>query len=431
MFTPSQRFRSVAADVPVERRLRDMESLLSVTRAIAAEPDLTRLLVLLAREASKVLQVQRTSLWLIDSATGELFTRVAEGVDAIRVPAGAGIVGSVAASGDFVAIPDAYKDSRFNPEVDKKTGFHTKEILCVPLYGVEDHRVIGVLQALNKTDGETITPYDIELALLVSAQAGVALEQAGMREYAAEMKRLQAEMNLARSIQQRLLPRESPKLPALDVAGINRAASETSGDYFDYVQLPDDRFGVIIADVTGHGLGAALIMTAARAFLRALCESDADPSRIAMRGNNLLEKDLENGNFLSLCLAAFSPDGRTLHYISAGHEPPLVYRPSAKAFATLDSTGPLLGILPGAEFALGGPLDLQKDDVLLFMTDGLFECMNQSDETFGIERVKDALEPLAANSAQEILNGLLAATDAWANGVTQRDDITLVVVKVR
>ena len=86
--------------------------------------------------------------------------------------------------------------------------------------------------------------------------------------------------------------------------------------------------------------------------------------------------------------------------------------------------------LPGAEFAVGGPLDLQKDDVLLFMTDGLFECMNQSDETFGIERVKDTLERSASGSAQAILDGLLAAADAWANGVTQRDDITVVVVKV-
>lgn len=430
MLSPTQRFNSIAADVPVERRLRDLESLLSITRAMAAQPDLIALLLLLTRECSKVLQVERTSLWMIDPHTGELFTRVAEGVNEIRVPKGAGIVGAVADSGDLVLIPDAYQDSRFNPEVDRKTGFKTREILCVPLLDVTGTRIVGVLQALNKTNGEPLSPYDVELALLIAAQAGVVLEQAGLREQAAEHKRLQAEMDLARSIQERLLPRQSPQVPGLDIAGVNRPATETSGDYFDYAALPDGRLGVIIADVTGHGLGAALIMTAARAFVRALCGVDGDPGRIAARSNDLLEKDLENGNFLSFCLAAFSVDGRTLHYVSAGHEPPLVYRPSERQFATLDSTGPLLGILPGAEFAVGGPLDLQKDDVILFMTDGLFECMNASDETLGIERVKQTLEQQAAQSAAGILDALLAQADEWTAGNPPRDDITVVVVKI-
>jgi len=430
MVTPTQRFQSVAADVPMERRLRDLEGLLSITRAMAAQPDLAQLLVLLTRESSKVLHVERSSLWMIDTNTGDLFTRVAEGVDEIRVPKGAGIVGAVAESGDLVLIPDAYKDARFNPEVDRKTGFKTREILCVPLYDVSGTRVVGVLQALNKTDGEGLSPYDVELALLIAAQAGVVLEQAALRDQAAEQKRLQAEMNLARSIQERLLPRQAPEFPGLDIAGTNRPATETSGDYFDYALLPDGRLGVIIADVTGHGLGAALIMTAARAFVRALCGSDGDPGRIASRSNDLLEKDLENGNFLSFCLAAFSIDGRTAHYVSAGHEPPLVYRPSQRQFATLDSTGPLLGILPGAEFAVGGPLNLEKDDVLLFMTDGLFECMNSNDETLGIERVKETLERQAGLSAAGILDALLAQADGWTAGNPPRDDITVVVVKI-
>jgi len=430
MLSPTQRFNSIAADVPVERRLRDLESLLSITRAMAAQPDLVALLLLLTRECSKVLRMERTSLWIVDPHTGALFTRVAEGVDEIRVPKGAGIVGSVSETGDLVLIPDAYQDSRFNPEVDRKTGFKTREILCVPLHDVTGTRIVGVLQALNKTNGESLTPYDVELALLIAAQAGVVLEQAGLREKAAEHKRLQAEMDLARSIQERLLPRQNPQVPGLDIAGVNRPATETSGDYFDYAKLPDGRFGVIIADVTGHGLGAALIMTAARAFVRALCDANGDPARIAARSNDLLEKDLENGNFLSFCLAAFSVDGRTLHYVSAGHEPPLVYRPSERQFASLDSTGPLLGILPGAEFAVGGPLDLQKDDVLLFMTDGLFECMNANDETLGIERVKQTLEEQAAQNAAGILDALLGQADAWTAGNPPRDDITVVVVKI-
>ena len=429
--TDTQRLRAAAANVPLEQRVHDLEAILSVTRAMAAEQDLARLLSLLASACSNVLQVERSSIWVVDPEAGDLFTRVAEKMDAIRVPKGKGIVGAAAADGEPLLIPDAYADARFNPEVDKKSGFRTRQILCYPLKDVEGARVVGVIQALNKTGGRDFNPYDMELASIIAAQAGVVLEQAALREQAIEKKRLQAEMNLAHSIQQRLLPRESPELAALDVAGCNRPATETSGDYFDYVTLPDGRLGVIIADVTGHGLGAALIMTSARAFTRALCGSMSNPSNILAAANGLLAKDLESGNFLSFLLAAFDKEGKTLEYASAGHDPPLCYRPGADQFAELESTGPLLGIVDGMEFGLGGPLPLEPGDVLLFMTDGLFECMNPNEQTMGKDRVRDVVRAHSKESATAIAEALLKSVDEWTEGRPPRDDVTIVVVKVK
>jgi serine phosphatase RsbU (regulator of sigma subunit) len=286
-----------------------------------------------------------------------------------------------------------------------------------------------VLQALNKKDG-ALSAYDVDLATTIGAQVGEVLEQAALREQALDRKRLQAEMDLARSIQQRLLPAASPQAQGLDIAGTNHPATETSGDYYDYVPLSDGRLGVVIADVTGHGLGAALVMTAARAFVRAACGGESDPGKVLAVCNNLLAQDLDAGNFLSLCLAAFDPAARTLQYSSAGHDPPLLYRPSENTFAELESTGPLLGIVPGMDFAVSDELPLQPGDVLLFMTDGLFECMNDAEETFGKERLKDIVRAHAAESASAILTALLAATSAWTGGQPPRDDITVVVVKV-
>ena len=426
----SQRLASVAADVPLQQRLRDLEAVLAITRSMAAESDLTRLLILLTAACSKVLHVERTSIWLVDPTTGELFTRVAEGVDAIRVPKGRGIVGAVAEQGETVLIADAYADARFNPEVDLKTGFRTRNILCVPLRDIDGTRVVGVVQSLNKASGEAFSPYDVELAKIIAAQAGVVLEQAALRESALERKRLQAEMDLARHIQQRLLPRESPQLSGLDIAGVNIPATETGGDYFDYIPLPDGRLAVVVADVTGHGLGAALIMTAARAFLRGVCCRQSDPAVLLETCNDLLEKDLEAGNFLSLCLAAFDNGDCTLQYSSAGHDPPLVYRPAEDTFVELESTGPLLGIVPGSSFEVSPRLPLQQGDVLLFMTDGLFECMSLEQETFGKDRLKDVVRRSVAQSSKVILSELLAATSQWTGGQPQRDDITAVVVKV-
>ncbi|MCY3022039.1 MAG: SpoIIE family protein phosphatase [Planctomycetota bacterium] len=396
---------------------------------MAAQPDLTRLLVMLAASCSKVLEAERTSIWVVDLQTGDLYTRVAEGMGAIHVPRGKGIVGAVAESAQTVLIPDAYADPRFNPEVDRTSGFRTRDILCLPLKDIEGTRVVGVLQALNKTDG-AMDDYDVELASIIGAQVGVVLEQAALREQAMERKRLQAEMDLARSIQQRLLPSRSPQVKGLDIAGANTPATETSGDYFDYVPLPDGRLGVVIADVTGHGLGAALVMTAARAFVRAWCGTESDPGKILGGCNNLLEKDLDAGNFLSLCLAAFDPRRGTLAYASAGHDPPLVYRSTEDGFSELESTGPLLGVAEGMEFGVSGPVPLLCGDVLLFMTDGLFECMNERDETFGKERLKEIIRARSNDSAADILGALLEATRAWTAGKPPRDDITVVVVRV-
>lgn len=425
----SRRMRAVAHDVPLERRVVDLESILSLTRAIAAESDLTRLLHLLAASCRKVLQVERTSIWVIDPETGELFTRVAEQTGTLRVPAGKGIVGAVAEAGEPLLIPDAYADPRFNPDVDKKSGFRTREILNVPLFSAESDRVVGVLQALNRVEGK-LGAYDLELAGLIAAQVGVVLEQAALREQAEERKRLQAEMDLARGIQQSLLPEQAPDVAGLEIAGANRSAAETSGDAFDYVDLGEGRTGVIVADVTGHGLGAALIMTAARAYLRALCEAHGDPAKVLAAANALLSRDLKDGNFLSLCLAVFDPEKGEIRFASAGHDPPLVYRPSEDVFAELDSTGPLLGVLPEADFEVIGPLPAQPGDVMVFMTDGLFECMDAGEETFGKVRVQETVRATARKSAGEILDALLAAADRWTGGRPPRDDITLVVVKI-
>jgi len=415
--------------VPPMTRLRDLEAILSVTRAMAAEPDLARLLMMLAAACTKVLQVERTSVWVVDQSTGGLLTRVAEGMDVIRVPKGKGIVGAAAAGGQAILIPDAYADPRFNPEVDKMSGFHTREILCLLLRDVTGKRVVGVLQALNKKDGK-LSAYDVELASTIGAQAGVMLEQAALREEAQERRRLQAEVDLAHSIQQRLLPHESPKINGLDVAGANRPATETSGDYFDYIALPDGRLALVIADVTGHGLGAALMMTATRAYVRALCETNTEPGKLLSHANDLLERDLEGGNFLSLCVAVFDLGTVALSYASAGHDPPLLYRPGEDAFAELDSTGPLLGILPGTQYEARGPLPWQSGDVLVFMTGGLFECMKSNDETFGKERLKDLIRARAKDTAAAVLAALLRATSGWTAGRPPRDDTTLVVVKV-
>jgi hypothetical protein len=435
-----------------------LEAILEVTRALAAEPDLDRLLALLAAAASKVLQAERTSVWAADGDRQTLLTRVAEGAETLRIPWGAGLVGEVCRTGLPVNIPDVYADARFNRETDRQTGYRTRSMLCLPLFDFDGQTVVGALQALNKRNGGTFDDYDLELARTLGAQAGVILRQAAVRAEWAEAKRRQAELDLARKIQQGLLPGYVPipgarnaaapmtepaaaarRAWGLDVAGASQPAVETGGDFFDYLLLPPavpggaQRLGIVIADVTGHGLGAALLSVAARACLRALAETETHPSNLIAAANRLLVHDLRDGTFLSLLLVVFDPSTGTLTYVSAGHPAPLLLRPKDNSFWAGDSTGPLLGILPDATFTARTPPAPETGDVVLLLTDGIPETTDAAGEALGEKRVRDlTLRAAKKNQARaaDILDALLTETDAHLAGRPPADDRTAVVIRV-
>jgi len=290
---------------------------------------------------------------------------------------------------------------------------------------------------LNKRKKKAFDSYDEYLLDVLGSQGGVVLEQARLREVYIEQKRMQAEMELAAIIQKRLLPANAPEIKGLEVAGISKPSSETGGDYFDYLPLQDgsvqagpvSRLGVVVGDVTGHGVGAALIMTAARAMIRSQALTGILPDAILKHTNNMLEQDLDAEQFLSLCYGVFDMKAKTFVYTSAGHEPPLVYRPANQTWMKLDSTGTLLGLFPELEFPMADPLPLISGEIFLFFTDGLFEAMNKDSEQFGIDRVKQLVANNASRSAREILDHLMVGVEAFTEGLPQRDDITLLVVK--
>ncbi|MGH7145898.1 MAG: PP2C family protein-serine/threonine phosphatase [Planctomycetota bacterium] len=427
----STRIKGIAS----ERQLSDLSDILKISRELVVEKDLDRLLQLIVAAITRILDAERSSLFIVEPEKNEMYTRIAQGdgVGTIRIPLGLGIAGSVAVAGKTVNIPDAYADARFNPEVDKRTGFRTRSILCMPLRDHTD-RIVAVAQVLNKKSGRPFNHYDEYILDALGAQAGVVLEQARLRDIFLEQKRMQAEMDLAASIQRRLLPAASPTLPGLEVAGYYKASSETGGDYYDYLVTVDGDgprpLGVLIGDVTGHGVGAAMIMTAARAMVRSLAQAGHPPDRVLTLTNNMLERDLEEGKFLSLCYGVFGPGGRQFSYTSAGHEPPLIFRPGEQAWMELESTGLLLGLIRDMEFPLAGPFDLQAGDIFVFFTDGLFEAMNAAEETYGMDRMKAQVETHADDSAQALSERLLASVNAFTGGLPQRDDVTLVVVKI-
>ncbi|MDP7035441.1 MAG: SpoIIE family protein phosphatase [Planctomycetota bacterium] len=413
------------------RRIDDLRIVLETTRALQVEKDIDALLNLLLAAATRVVGADRSSLFLVDHATAELYSKIAEGEEGeeIRFPMGAGIAGSVANTREVINIENAYDDSRFNPEIDKKTGYRTHTILCVPLVTHED-KVVGVIQCLNKVGG-TFDGYDIEILEALSIQAAVAIDNHQLAAHYLDKQKIQASLGIAREIQAHLLPGKTPNLSGYDVGASCVACDETGGDYFDFFTEDPDRLGVVVGDVSGHGVGSAIVMATARASLRALRSTLTDVEQVVKRLNNLLVDDLHHGRFMTLFHGSLDYSEGIFRYVSAGHDAPIHYHHAKNEFSSLDSTGLPLGWVSEDD---GYRLDVEEisfgeGDILVLMTDGIWEAVNEDKEAFGKERMCDIILRMKDRSAQEIVDQLFEEMESFCGQQMRQDDVTVLVVR--
>ncbi|MDD4868567.1 MAG: SpoIIE family protein phosphatase, partial [Mycobacterium sp.] len=302
-----------------DRQIEKLRRLLDITRQMAASTDLSELLGTIVDATREVLDCQRATIFLYDRHTSELYSRVATGVESIRFPANRGIAGAAAQQRIVVNVPDAYADPRFNQEIDRQTGFRTHNLLTFPLENLSGE-LMGVLQALNKSDGP-FGAADEDLARVLSAQAGVALHRYVLLEEYAHKQRMARDLELARRIQQALFPEHTPAIGCYEVAGWNRAADETGGDCYDFIPLAGGRCAFLLADATGHGIGAALVMAQCRSLVRAMLSVTQDLSAVGARVNQFLGHDLLDDRFVTAFVGVLDPQRHRLEYVAAGQGP--------------------------------------------------------------------------------------------------------------
>ncbi|MFQ5489269.1 MAG: PP2C family protein-serine/threonine phosphatase [Phycisphaerae bacterium] len=411
----------------LQRRIDHLTTLLEVTKQMAATTELRPLLGRVEQATLEVLDCERATVFLYDGVVDELYSEVATGGTEIRFSAKLGIAGEAARTRCIVNVPDAYADPRFNQEVDRKTGFRTRNLLSFCLIGY-DGQMVGVLQALNKRGG----PFgreDEELAATLSSQAGVAVQRQMLLEQYAQKQRLERDLAVARDIQQSLLPESDPKIDGYDLAGWNQPADETGGDCYDYVEMPEGCWGLVLADATGHGIGPALCVSECRALLRASIAGPDDLSDGMQRSNALLGEDLPAGRFVTTFFGVLDPGQHTVRYVSAGHGPLLHYRAADKQRVELPATTLPMGIVPDLDTDQPEPIVLARGDTLLLLTDGFFEWANPADEQFGCDRIFDLIEANPQATAAETIRLLHQAVVAFGNGTPQADDLTVIAVK--
>jgi serine phosphatase RsbU (regulator of sigma subunit) len=247
------------------------------------------------------------------------------------------------------------------------------------------------------------------------------------------LRTVEHELDIAREIQTGLLPVGSPKLDGFDIAGMARPATQTGGDYYDWQQLPDGRLLVVIADVTGHGIGPALVTAVCRAYARAslpasLSRGDDLPA-LMQRINLLLTDDLTNGRFVTFVVAFVCPDTHDVYLCSAGHGPLLVYDAAAGVVRGLEATGIPFGIFADSDYHPPESVPMAPGDVLVLLTDGFFEQPNVSGQRFGLDRLRASIRRHAGHPPAAMIQALHADVLAFAGGAPQGDDLTAVVLR--
>jgi phosphoserine phosphatase RsbU/P len=246
----------------------------------------------------------------------------------------------------------------------------------------------------------------------------------------AQRERLNRELEIAREVQEHLFPQRLPPVLGLDYCGQCRPAREVGGDYYDFLELPEGKLGIAIGDVSGKGVGAALMMASLEASLRALASVVGDPADLMERVNALVYQASTSNRYATLFYAEYDPARRRLSYVNAGHNPPVVLRNrnGSHHVLRLEIGGPVIGLIPHRYQR--GIFSHEPGDLVVLFTDGVSESMNVRCEEWGEDRLIELAKMCHALPATEVMRQILAAAEAFAAGASQHDDMTLVVLRV-
>jgi sigma-B regulation protein RsbU (phosphoserine phosphatase) len=245
---------------------------------------------------------------------------------------------------------------------------------------------------------------------------------------------LQQSLALATEVQQALLPQKPPQLRNLDIVGHSRYCDSTGGDYYDFADVidwPDRNALIAVGDVTGHGIGAALVMCTARAAVRSAALSGGSLGNILSAVNTVLTQDADHRLYMTMTLMVIDPDLRRIRYACAAHDPIIIYDPAADVFTTPDDGDIPLGAMPGTEYSEFEARDIKPGSVIVLGTDGIWEARNAADEMFGKDRLAAVIRANALGSARDVATAIDAALGGFLAGRPIQDDVTYVVAKLR
>ena len=339
-----------------------------------------------------------------------------------------GLIGRVWKTGQAVCINE-FSEA---PELAKLRGsaFGSLSVMATALqYGDQN---LGVLAVANGPMGAPFSQADFVVFKSIAEQSAFALYNAIIYSMANEKKRLDHDLEIARDIQRILLPSEAPDIKGFQISGINVPARQVSGDYFDYIHVDQERLGVAIADVSGKGVPASLIMAICRSVLRAEAARNPSPADVLRKVNRQLYPDIKEDMFISMAYLVLDHqhDGVTL--ARAGHDAPLLYRRQSQTITPIKSPGMVVGIDSGSVFdriTVDFSVPLERNDCLVLYTDGVTETLNSEGDEYGVERMMQSVRASANDGASAIVKTIIEDVREFTGSVPQNDDITVIAIR--
>ena len=410
----------------VARRERAQnEALFRVGMFLNRKLALEEIIEVLLDQLQSVVPSDAAALYLLDPETSELSWFRHRGYkkgteEQVNLKLGSGLVGWVAGTRTPLVVPDVTAEPRY---VNARPS--TRSEIVVPIES--EGKILGVLN-LEADQVGRFTSADLRVATAFANQAAISIERAQMIRQLEEKARLEHELSVARHIQQMFLPSAAPDIPGIDLAAVNLPSAEVSGDAYDYLMIADQQLALMIGDVPGKGVSAALIMATLRASLRAEARNRYAIEEIVRNVNRLLWESIELGQFVTAFYGVLDLSRMRFSYVNAGHNPPILLRANGEV-ERLRTGGPMLGPFPDCKYELG-IVDLKPGDLLHFYTDGVTEAGAPQGEAFGPARLIEVLRQTRGQPSSLVNQAVLNAVDAHDGLERYDDDVTLMTLQV-
>jgi len=424
-------FKTPGGGLDLDRLQKDQrmtEVLGAVSQALIYHMPLDKLLNHIMDVLLQHLPMDRGVLMLKDESSQALEPKVVRvqsgGLRSRNIAISQTIVGTALERNSAILISDIQSDEQLRAQASVvQAQIHSA--MCVPLWNNQD--IIGLIYCDRASLLEQFTEDDLRLLTLLANLAAVKIENARLYEESLKMIQIERELALAVQIQKNFLPREDPSFDPFDISGGTRACYHVGGDYYDYVPIGHDRLGVVIADVAGVGVSAALLMASLRGALHEKFPVTVDLSDLVAKLNDFVYTSSDSHCFISFFLGVIDRSKDELAYVNAGHNPPILVGRKGRS-SVLESTGLCLGMFPAQAYEEKA-VPLEPGDILCLYTDGIVESRKGKGEEFGDERLVERIKASGALAAREIMDNIYEDVFSFTGCAEAGDDMTLVVVK--
>ena len=412
----------------LRQRINELTAVYNVATMLADARDLKEMLQRTVQVVAETMNVKAASIRLIDKEQDELVIKAVynlspEYLDKGPIRLSSSVIDKVALSArGYEYVRDMSRDPRTIYPIDAAR----EGIVSMLSAGMRyKGKPVGVVRVYTEQE-QSFSQLQIGLLKAVAAQAAAAIENTRLAEEQAQNAALQQQIKIAAEVQQRMIPQTPPLLPGIDLAAVYVPCFELGGDLYDFIPLPDDNVGLVIADVSGKGVPASLIMASVRAALRAQVDNVYYLYEVMRRVNLMLFRDTKDKEFVTLFYGVLDARNRRLTYSNAGHPPGLLLRDGKLTELWTDNM--VLGVNPEEEYKQA-LLELKSNDLVLLYTDGLADAVNFSGERYGTQRVKEIFAK-GGESAEVVAQGILWDVRKFVGLTKRADDVTMIVVKV-